>query len=51
MEKLKLEIKESGRSIKWVAKKIGVPYMSLIMYLNGTRNPKKDIESMVRKVL
>lgn len=51
MKELKQEIKNNGRSIKWVAKKIGVPYVSLVSYLNGSRNPKKDIKSMVRKVL
>ena len=44
-------IKESGRTTKWIAKKLEIPYGTLIAYLNGHRTTPKDLEQRIKELL
>lgn len=44
-------IKENGRTIKWVAKKLNMPYITLTSYLNGVRTEPKDLRERIEKII
>ena len=48
---LKKIIKENGRSLKWVASKLDIPYVTLLSYLNGVRTQPKDLEERIKKIV
>lgn len=51
MEKLKKEIKDSGRSFKWLSEKLDIPYQTFIAYMNGYRTMPNDLEKKIKKIL
>lgn len=51
MEQLKKEIKENGRTVKWISVQLNMSYYTLISYMNGYRTPPNDLVERIRKVL
>lgn len=49
--KIKNLIKEKGRTTKWVASQLGIPYNTMMSYLNNRRTVPKDLEERVRKIV
>lgn len=47
----KEKIKNKGLKIVWLADKVGVSQPLLSMYLNGSRNMPKEVESKLKKLL
>lgn len=48
---MKQKIKQSGRTQKWVAKQLGIPYLTLSAYLNGYRNMPLEVEEKILNVI
>lgn len=51
MKEINKLIKDSGRSKKWIAEKINMPYATLIAVLNGHRTLKEDVIKKIKKAI
>lgn len=50
-ELLKSEIRESGRSQKWIAEKLGISYNTFASYMVGRRKLNEEFVQQVKDLL
>ena len=51
MKELNELIKESGRTKKWIAKKLNMPYVTLNFYLWERVKMPKEVEQRIKEIL